>query len=86
MARKRLSDTAAVPRAGEALPHRTSLEVDVRRISNGYVTRESKYSDKGYQCTETFSEGFPGPKGAEHGPNETRNSLAEAVGYLKGTN
>ena len=34
--------------------------IDVRRISNGFVTRESTYSDDGgYQSEETFSKKPP---------------------------
>lgn len=55
---KRLNDTDAIV----AMPMRgtsggnESMNIDVRKIDNGYITRETRYSDGGgYQSKETYS-------------------------------
>ena len=84
---KRLSNTAAVAAGFNGdMPQRTSREVCVEKISNGFVTTESTWSNGNYNSTKTFSEGIPDSgRGSEHGPQETRGSLRDAVDYLRGS-
>lgn len=87
MARKRLDDTGAlVARGFETTVQSSHVSKSVRRIDNGYVTEVCTSGPGGYKRSETFSQTPPDSdgRGAAHGPNETRGSLADAVGYLKG--
>ena len=89
MAKKRLSDTAAIQYGfgDSGTTRRTSSSVEVRKISNGFVKCESSYGADGHAYTETYSENNPNVGAsapAAHGPNEHRGSLSEAIGYLKG--
>lgn len=40
-------------------PKGTEKSVEVRRISNGYIVRESTYGPNGYKSTEHFSDKPP---------------------------
>ena len=78
---KKLSNTKAIVGAfvGGVPATDSYSSKSVRKISNGYITRECSNGVE----HESFS-ATPQPSGVEHGPNETRNSLADAMEFLKG--
>ena len=82
MARKRLSDTAALKsqRAGSSHDENYSETTSIRRISNGYVTTKSRCDDSGYKSEEIFSVEEPS---ATESSLVGGCSLREAAKYLK---
>lgn len=59
---------------------RGSKTVEVRKIDNGYIRRESKYSDDGdYDCKESYSQHNPG---FESSPRAERATVSDSS--LKG--
>jgi hypothetical protein len=83
---RRLNDTAAITSmpSPAAIGDSESLNVEVRRIDNGYITRESRYSQGDYKSCERFSQDKPvlGDL-AKPQTSPGRSSLRNAVRSLK---
>lgn len=65
-----------------------SVNVDIRKIENGYVTRESRSDSKGYHTTERFSAekpviALPGLSQGGKAKGKPGNSLAKALRSMK---
>lgn len=79
---KRLNDTgalAATPFAGsgDTREHHTT---EIRKIDNGYITRQSHDDDLGYRSVETYSADHPGKTPTVgHGSD----SMKRAVDFMK---
>jgi hypothetical protein len=59
--RRKLNDTSALTRLGDE----GEYSMSVRKIENGFITRESVCDAKGYRCSETFSERAPNIRSAK---------------------
>jgi hypothetical protein len=66
-----------------------SVSVDVRKIENGYIIRESHYGNGDYKCSERFSPKSPKVEvrstveSGRKGGNARSSSLGGAIGKLK---
>ena len=82
----RLDDTAAL-RTPAKMPEKEneSCSVDVRRIDNGYVVRESHYKDGSYSSKETFSSEKPVIENMGTGKEEQTpdSSLRDAMDHIR---
>ena len=78
---KRLSDTKSVVGAfgGDVPATNSYTSKSVRKIANGYVTRTCTDGVEHEEYSAT-----PAPVGNPHGPGENKNSLSDAMEYLKG--
>jgi hypothetical protein len=77
---KRLNDTAvlqAAPACGEMADYTTK---EIRKIENGYVTRETRSGDGSYNSTERYSPNHPNADNATFGSG---NAMAKAVDFMK---
>lgn len=62
----------------------TEKTVEVRKISNGYMRRESEWGNGDYKSSETYHASDPGMDLDKGGKSIERSSLSEAVRNLKG--
>lgn len=75
------------PKAPKSDNH--SVSVDVRKIDNGYIIRESHVGDGSYRSCERFSPTKPtfevrsSAKSDQKGASRSRSSLGGAIGKLK---
>jgi len=77
---------------GERMSDHHSVSVDVRKIDNGYIIRESTFNGEGpgsYKSCERFSPTKPtfevrsSAKSDQKGASRSRSSLGGAIGKLK---
>lgn len=81
---KRLNDTAAI--TGRAAMSNVEHSISTRKISNGYIVRESSCDPNTgeYKSSETFMKNAPKvvPPKVSRGSPDGPNSLADAKSYL----
>ena len=67
-----------------AMPESTSRSVEVRKIGNGYIKRESSCDVGGYSSHETFHKENPGLENDPVGKAVRGSTLQDATQFLKG--
>ena len=79
---KRLSDTGALTATpfGGKENEREHHTKEIRKIDNGYITRESHDDGLGYRSMETYSAEHPEKSGEIGGKG---NPMAKAVDFMK---
>lgn len=83
---KRMSDTAAVknmPSPSGELGSDTSVSVSVRKIDNGFVTREARYGNGEYTEKETYTPTTPNLSVKDEAAPQASSTLRRTIDYMQ---